>query len=317
MEIWFLMTLTYVLTFLVLIWLIEFQKKKHIGQHVREEGLESHKKKNNTPIFGGVAFVSVYIIVFTLLLVLNEVDIFLYLLVVFPLISYATLGFVDDFLILKFKNNRGIKPNLKFFVQIIIAIIYFVIYLSFNFDTTIDLIIFKVNLKFLYGIFILLSFSGFSNALNITDGADGLLAGTFSFIIVGLYFIIDDIYIRNYLAIIFAGLCAFLYFNLPKAKIFMGDTGSLALGSLFVSIFIILKMEIFMFVFGLVYLIEVGSVMLQVMYFKKTKGKRIFKMAPIHHHFEITLKSETKTLILFYMITIISVILGMVLYINA
>ena len=128
--------------------------------------------------------------------------------------------------------------------------------------------------------------------------------------------IIDDINIRNYLAIIFAGLCAFLYFNLPKAKIFMGDTGSLALGSLFVSLFIILKMEIYMFVFGLVYLIEVGSVMLQVMYFKKTKGKRIFKMAPIHHHFEITLKSETKTLILFYLITIVSVILGMVLYIK-
>jgi phospho-N-acetylmuramoyl-pentapeptide-transferase len=112
------------------------------------------------------------------------------------------------------------------------------------------------------------------------------------------------------IAIIFSGLCAFLYFDLPKAKIFMGDTGSLALGALFVSLMIIMKTEIYLFIFGLVYIFETLSVMIQVYYFKKTKGKRIFKMAPLHHHFEIVLKSERKTLILFYFFTILTVIIG-------
>lgn len=316
MEIWYLMITTFVITFLFLVWLIKFQTIKKIGQTERAEGLETHKKKNNTPIFGGLAFVLAFSIVLTFLLIINQINIYYYLLIVFPMISYGLLGFTDDYLILKRKTNNGIQPNVKFSIQIIIAIIYFAIYLLFDFDTTIFIGFKTINLKFLYGMFILLSFSGFTNALNITDGIDGLLAGTMSFILIGLYLIIKDIYIREVIAIFFAGLCAFLYFNLPKAKIFMGDTGSLALGSIFVSLFIILKLEILMFVFGLVYCIETLSVILQVLYFKITKGKRIFKMAPIHHHFEITLGSEVKTLVLMYSFTILTVILGIVIYLN-
>ena len=116
--------------------------------------------------------------------------------------------------------------------------------------------------------------------------------------------IIDNFVMRESISILFAGLCAFLCFNLPKAKIFMGDTGSLAIGSIFVSLMIILKLEIYLFLFGLVYVIETLSVILQVSYFKLTKGKRLFKMAPLHHHFEIVLNSEIKTLFLFYAFTI-------------
>ena len=310
LEIWYLMTLTFTLTFLILITLINFQTSNKIGQTEREEGLQSHKEKNNTPIFGGIAFVISYIIIITFLLLINHISLLIYLLLIFPMICFSLLGFIDDFLILKRKKNDGIKPNIKFLIQIIIAIIYFIIYLIFNFDTSINFIFFKIDLKFLYGIFILLAFSGFTNATNLTDGIDGLLGGTLSIIMIGIYIISNNYFMREIIAIIFSGLCAFLYFNLPKAKIFMGDTGSLALGSLFVSIMIIMKSELYLFIFGLVYIIETLSVMLQVYYFKKTNGKRLFKMAPLHHHFEIVLNSERKTLILFYIFTIFTVIVG-------
>ena len=308
MHIWFLMIASFFISFLLIYFLISYQRRKKLGQTEREEGPASHKIKNNTPIFGGVGFIVSYFIVFTILLVLNEIDLFLYLLIIFPMISYGLLGFVDDYIILKNRKNEGIRPNIKLLIQIIIAVIYFITYLLFNFDTTIDFLFFKVDIKFLYGIFILLSFSGFTNATNLTDGIDGLLAGTFSIILIGLYFIINDVIINKSIAIIFSGMCAFLYFNLPKAKIFMGDTGSLAIGALFISLMVILKLEIFIFMFGFVYLIETLSVVLQVGYFKITKGKRLFKMAPLHHHFEIVLESEVKTLVLFYLITIFTVI---------
>ena len=316
MEIRYLMLLTFILTFLILNWLINYQKRNRVGQIEREEGLRSHKEKNKTPIFGGVAFVLSYLIVFTFLLIINEINIYIYLLIVMPMTSFSLLGFIDDYLILKYKKNEGIKPNIKFLIQIIISTLFFIIYLILNFDTTINLFFITIDLKFLYGIFILLAFSGFTNATNLTDGVDGLLAGTFSFILIGLFLITGNSDIRNLITIIFSGICAFLYFNLPKAKIFMGDTGSLAIGSLFVSLLVILKLEVFLFIFGLVYVLETLSVMLQVAYFKYSKGKRIFKMSPLHHHFEIVFNSEIKTLILFYLFTITTVICGVLLFIN-
>lgn len=316
MEIWYLMLLTFILTFLILNWLINYQKRNRVGQIEREEGLRSHKEKNKTPIFGGVAFVLSYLIVFTFLLIIDEINIYIYLLIVMPMTSFSLLGFIDDYLILKYKKNEGIKPNIKFLIQIIISTLFFIIYLILNFDTTINLFFITIDLKFLYGIFILLAFSGFTNATNLTDGVDGLLAGTFSYILIGLFLITNSSDIRNLISIIFSGICAFLYFNLPKAKIFMGDTGSLAIGSLFVSLLVILKLEVFLFIFGLVYVLETLSVMLQVAYFKYSKGKRIFKMSPLHHHFEIVFNSEIKTLILFYLFTIITVICGVLLFIN-
>lgn len=316
MEIWFLMLITFLITFIGLLWLINYQTQKKIGQTEREEGLKTHHKKNKTPIFGGIAFIVSYLIVFTFLLLTRQINIFIYLLIVFPMTSYSMIGFIDDLLILKRRKNEGLKPNTKFLLQILIAIIYFIIYLLFNFDTSIDLIFVTVNLKFLYGVFILFAFSGFTNALNLTDGIDGLLAGTLSFILIGIYVISKDVLMHNIISVIFAGLCAFLYFNLPKAKIFMGDTGSLGLGALFTTILIILKLEIYLFVFGFVYILEALSVMLQVSYFKITKGKRIFKMAPLHHHFEIVFNSEVKTLILFYIFTVLTTILGVYMFIS-
>ena len=182
------------------------------------------------------------------------------------------------------------------------------------FDTSLNLILFKIDLRFFYGIFILLSFSGFTNATNLTDGIDGLLAGVLSVFAIGFFFISNNQIEQEIAAIIFAGMCAFLYFNLPTAKIFMGNIGSYSLGALFVSVSIIFKQEILLFIFGLLFVIEAFSVVLQVYYYKATKGKRIFKMAPIHHHFEIVFDSEIKTLLLFYVFAIFSVVIGFLVF---
>jgi phospho-N-acetylmuramoyl-pentapeptide-transferase len=314
MELWFLMIFSFVLTFLLLLWLINFQKNKKIGQFEREEGLEKHKSKNNTPIFGGVAFILVYFFGLTFLFCTSHIDFLTYFLIIFPMMSFGMLGFLDDLLILKRKNNEGIRPNVKFFIQILISAIFFVFYLLVDYNTKINFILFEVDLGFLYGMFILLAFSGFTNAANLTDGIDGLLGGVFSIILVGYYFVSKNESIREIIAIIFSGICAFLYFNLPKAKIFMGNVGSLAIGSIFTSIAIVLKLEILLIIFGFIFIVEALSVILQVAFFKITKGKRIFKMAPIHHHFEIIFDSEIETLLLFYFATIVAVVMGVLLF---
>lgn len=311
MNIYLNMILSFIFTFLLLIFIINYQKKRMIGQYEREEGLVSHKVKKNTPIFGGVAFIFSIFISITILLINKEIDILKYLMIVFPMLSFGLIGFVDDYFILKKKHNSGISANVKLFLQIIISILFFVLYLLLKFDTSIDFIIFKIDIKFMYGIFILLSFSGFTNAANLTDGMDGLLAGVLSIILIGVFLVSKTNLEQQIVAIIFSSLCAFLYFNLPKARVFMGNVGSLALGALFVSIMVLFKQEMLMFIFGLIFIIEAFSVVLQVSYFKITKGKRIFKMAPIHHHFEIILGSEIKTLFLFYLATIFTVVMGL------
>lgn len=310
MKIYILMILTFIITFFGIIFLIKYQKNRKIGQYEREEGLDTHKAKKNTPIFGGLAFILSITISISILLITKEIDILKYLLIVFPFLFFGLIGFLDDYLILKKKHNSGISPNIKMFLQIIISIVFFIVYLLLKFDTSIDFIGFKIDFKFMYGIFILLSFAGFTNATNLTDGMDGLLAGVLSIIMIGLYLVSKSNLEQQLIAISFSALCAFLYFNLPKAKIFMGNVGSLALGALFVSLCIVFKQEILLFTFGIIFVIETFSVVLQVYYFKLTKGKRIFKMAPIHHHFEIVFKSEIKTLFLFYLFTIFSVVIG-------
>ena len=311
MELWYLMLMTFIITFILILWIINYQKRKFIGQIEREEGLRTHKAKNKTPTMAGVGFLISYVLAFSFLLINKIIDIKLYLMLIIPIGSFGLIGLIDDLLILKKGKNDGIKPSIKFLFQIIMSVLYFFIYLKMGYNTTIDLLIYRIDLKFLYGMFILLAFSGFSNAANLTDGIDGLLGGVFSIILIGFFFLTKDETYRTIISILFSGIVAFLYFNLPKAKVFMGNTGSLALGALLVSLAILMKMEIYLFIFGLIFVIEAFSVILQVFYYKKTKGKRLFKMAPIHHHFEIVFNSEIKPLLLFYLFTILTLILGL------
>ena len=314
METVILMIDVFLLSISIILFLINYQKVNSIGQIERELGLRSHKAKNHTPTLGGIAILISTILFFTISIILNELDIKIYLLLIIPLLGYGILGFIDDWLILTKGKNDGISAGLKFFIQIIIAAIYFMIYLGYQFDTSIDLIIFRIDLKFLYGIFLLLAFSGFSNATNLTDGIDGLLGTSFILVLLSYALLTNQLIIQQFTAIMISAIMGFLVFNLPKAKIFMGNTTALAFGAVMVSIAVIIKFEISIFIFGFLYLLEVISVMMQVSYYKLTKGKRIFKMAPLHHHFEIIYNSEKKALKLMILIQILSCILGLIIF---
>ena len=304
----------FLLSISIILFLINYQKVNSIGQIERELGLRSHKAKNHTPTLGGIAILISTILFFTISAILNELDIKIYLLLIIPLLGYGILGFIDDWLILTKGKNDGISAGLKFFIQIVIAAIYFMIYLGYQFDTSIDLIFLKIDLKFLYGIFLLLAFSGFSNATNLTDGIDGLLGTSFILVLLSYALLSNQLIIQQFIAIMISAIMGFLVFNLPKAKIFMGNTSALAFGAVMVSIAVIIKFEISIFIFGFLYLLEVMSVMMQVSYYKLTKGKRIFKMAPLHHHFEIIYNSETKALKLMILIQILSCIFGLIIF---
>lgn len=314
METVILMIDVFLLSISIILFLINYQKVNSIGQIERELGLRSHKAKNHTPTLGGIAILISTILFFTISIILNELDIKIYLLLIIPLLGYGILGFIDDWLILTKGKNDGISAGLKFFIQIVIAAIYFMIYLGYQFDTSIDLIFLKIDLKFLYGIFLLLAFSGFSNATNLTDGIDGLLGTSFILVLLSYALLSNQLIIQQFIAIMISAIMGFLVFNLPKAKIFMGNTSALAFGAVMVSIAVIIKFEISIFIFGFLYLLEVMSVMMQVSYYKLTKGKRIFKMAPLHHHFEIIYNSETKALKLMILIQILSCIFGLIIF---
>lgn len=314
METVILMIDVFLLSISIILFLINYQKVNSIGQIERELGLRSHKAKNHTPTLGGIAILISTILFFTISAILNELDIKIYLLLIIPLLGYGILGFIDDWLILTKGKNDGISAGLKFFIQIVIAAIYFMIYLGYQFDTSIDLIFLKIDLKFLYGIFLLLAFSGFSNATNLTDGIDGLLGTSFILVLLSYALLSNQLIIQQFIAIMISAIMGFLVFNLPKAKIFMGNTTALAFGAVMVSIAVIIKFEISIFIFGFLYLLEVMSVMMQVSYYKLTKGKRIFKMAPLHHHFEIIYNSETKALKLMILIQILSCIFGLIIF---
>ena len=314
METVILMIDVFLLSISIILFLINYQKVNSIGQIERELGLRSHKAKNHTPTLGGIAILISTILFFTISAILNELDIKIYLLLIIPLLGYGILGFIDDWLILTKGKNDGISAGLKFFIQIVIAAIYFMIYLGYQFDTSIDLIFLKIDLKFLYGIFLLLAFSGFSNATNLTDGIDGLLGTSFILVLLSYALLSNQLIIQQFIAIMISAIMGFLVFNLPKAKIFMGNTSALAFGAVMVSIAVIIKFEISIFIFGFLYLLEVMSVMMQVSYYKLTKGKRIFKMAPLYHHFEIIYNSETKALKLMILIQILSCIFGLIIF---
>ena len=273
--------------------MIPYLKRLKYGQTVRSEGPSEHFKKNGTPTMGGIIITISSIIIFLTLILFNYKNVDLnykeILILIIPYIGFSIIGFIDDFIIVVKKNNVGLKPLIKFILQLIIsAVTYFLILETRNTDT-INFFGYPFKMSFLYGIFIILGFSGITNATNITDGLDGLLGGSAIIVICGILVLSKNTenFVVTYFSLsLIVALIAFMFYNMPKASIFMGDTGSLAIGSAIFSLLILLNMDLLVFVFGSIYLIETLSVMLQVWFFKRTKGKRIFKMAPIHHHFE-------------------------------
>lgn len=293
-----------VATLVVMPILIPFLHKIKFGQSVREEGPKSHMVKTGTPTMGGCVFVLLPILI---MLVLNPKAFasMEMLIVVLAYVGYALIGFIDDFLIVVKKNNDGLKPSVKFLMQSVLAIIFYLIYRAIA-ETTIQIPVLHMTMELgiLYFVLIFIMFTAESNAVNLTDGLDGLSAGT-SLIAIAPFVIFALLQKNNDLAMFLLAVCGsllgYLRFNLHPAKIFMGDTGSLAIGGLLAASAMILKQEILLVLIGGVFVMELLSVVIQVTSFKLT-GKRVFRMAPIHHHFEEGGMKETQVVLMFWCI---------------
>ena len=299
-------------TLCVMPFLIPFLHKIKFGQIQREEGLASHKKKGGTPTMGGVVFVLLPILTCAILDVSMFFDLRI-LLVILAYLGFAFIGFIDDFIIVVQKNNEGLKPKVKFLMQSILAIAFYFIYASFA-STTLWIPILDIQLEigWLYFVLVFVMFTAESNAVNLTDGLDGLCAGTciIAFVPFLIFaFIEKDMQLAMLLCAVLGALLGYLKFNVHPAKIFMGDTGSLALGGLLAAVAMVEKKELLLIIIGGLFLVETLSVTIQVLVFKKT-GKRVFKMAPIHHHFELCGMSETKVVWMFYGMGIVLAIVG-------
>nr|WP_173916562.1 phospho-N-acetylmuramoyl-pentapeptide-transferase [Halobacillus sp. Marseille-Q1614] len=312
------MALSFVLTVILSPIIIPFLRRLKFGQSIRDEGPKSHQKKSGTPTMGGV-MILIAITVTTLVSSFwfipepSQVHIFL---VLFVLIGYGLLGFLDDYIKVALKRNLGLTSKQKMLGQIVIAIVVYFILRQNGFPTYIavpgtDL---QLELGILYPLLILFMLVGGSNAVNLTDGLDGLLAGTAA-IAFGAFGILawitgGQIEVAVFSLAVVGALLGFLVFNAHPAKVFMGDTGSLALGGAIAIIAILTKLELLLVIIGGVFVIETLSVIIQVISFKTT-GKRVFKMSPLHHHYELIGWSEWRVVTTFWAVGIVFAILGM------
>ena len=268
--------------------LIPFLHRLKFGQTVRDDGPQTHLQKTGTPTMGGLAFLAAFVLA----------------------VSFGIIGFVDDYIKVVKKRSLGLKPMQKIVGQLIICVLFMVylnksgvgteIYIPFTGGKTWDLGILFIP-------FCIIAVLATVNGVNLTDGLDGLADGVT--LIVCVFFTMCAYAAGNGIVTaggaMIGGLLAFLIFNAYPAKVFMGDTGSLALGGFIVACAFILKMPLFILIAGIIYVVETLSVAIQVTVYKKTK-KRVFKMAPLHHHFELSGWSETKVVTLFYVITAIA-----------
>ncbi len=279
--------------------------KLKLGQQVRDDGPKSHLNKSGTPTMGGVIFLS-SLLIGSLMFLKNNMDISALL---FITLSYGVIGFVDDYIKVVKKRSLGLKAKEKIIAQTLVTTIFLYYLVSTSSNLGIVYIPFgkglSVKLGFLYIPFFYIMMVGTVNSVNLTDGLDGLASGTT--ILVTMFFGFSALYLKNDVFVISwvlsGSLAGFLLFNCNPAKIFMGDTGSLALGGFIAGITSILHLELFILIVGLVYVIETLSVIIQVGYFKLTKGKRVFKMAPYHHHLELKGHKEQKIVQSFYILT--------------
>ncbi|MFK9092330.1 phospho-N-acetylmuramoyl-pentapeptide-transferase [Bacillus salipaludis] len=294
---------------------IPFLRRLKFGQSIREEGPKSHQKKSGTPTMGGLMIL--FSIIITTLVMIGKyseqtpVTAFLLLFVTF---GFGLLGFLDDFIKVVLKRNLGLTSKQKLFGQIIISVIFYLIFKQTGQSTEIKLPFgdYSIDLGWTYVFLIIFWLVGFSNAVNLTDGLDGLLSGTAA-IAFGAFAVLawnqNNFEIAVFSVAVVGAVLGFLVFNAHPAKVFMGDTGSLALGGAIAAIAILTKLEILLIIIGGVFVIETLSVILQVASFKTT-GKRIFRMSPLHHHYELVGWSEWRVVVTFWSVGLIFAILG-------
>lgn len=301
--------------------------REKAGQNIREEGLKSHYSKAGTPSMGGISIIIATCIMGIIGTIAFGGTIGDELLIILVFGGYGLIGFVDDYRKVIKKENEGLTAKQKFALQMIIAIAFAVFFARYSaFGTTVFIPVVNVFIDFgvFYYVFVAFAVLAMTNAVNLTDGLDGLAAGVTT--LVALFFayagfiggafckfgaFIGDASETFFFAALAGACMGFLVFNKNPAKVFMGDTGSLALGGGIAAAAIVMKLELLLLVAGLLYVIEALSVVLQVSYFKATHGKRIFKMAPIHHHFEMCGFSERQVVTGFWLFTFVCCIIAM------
>ena len=302
--------------------IIPILKKRKVGQIERDDGPQSHLKKQGTPTMGGIIIIITMTLVvigtYIYLSIIGETDIAHKLLPILLLtIGFGLIGFIDDFKKLVLKNTEGLKPSYKMIGLLIISVAY-VIYLVYGLkiETQTYIPIIKTYMGmpvFVYIPFAILVILGATNAVNLTDGIDGLSSSVCAIIITWLAIIGISLQLYEvsiFASIVIGAVLGFLMFNIHPAKVFMGDTGSLMLGGVISGLALYLEMPLLLLVIALIPVLETISVMIQVVYFKKT-GKRFFKMAPLHHHFELSGWKENKVVVVFSVVTLLLCIIGL------
>ena len=293
--------------------IIPFLRKLKFGQTVREEGPQSHLKKNGTPTMGGLIFL-ISVIVTSCIYVKDYPQI---IPILFVTVGFGVIGFLDDYIKIVLKRSEGLTPSQKMFGQIVVTGVFAVYMYKFS-GISMEMIVpfFKdvtLDLGFLTIPVMFLAIIGTVNGVNFTDGLDGL--ATSVTVMVAIFFGVVALGVGSGVwpiaCAVIGALVGFLLFNVHPASVFMGDTGSLALGGFVAAIAYMLQMPIFILIVGLIYWIEIFSVIIQVGYFKISHGKRIFRMAPIHHHFELGGWSETKVVAVFTIVTAMLCLVGL------
>lgn len=297
--------------------IIPFLKRLHIGQRISIFVGESHRKKEGTPTMGGLIFIIPTILATLALIVTDKIAYTSNLgIVLLVFLGYACIGFLDDFLSIKKGNNEGLTTYQKLFMQVLIAIGFFYIYMRSGGQTAlvVGTLHIDIEMGWLYGLFILLVLVGASNAVNLTDGLDGLAGGLsaiafIAFSLISLMVGFEDIGIFS--LILVGSLMGFLIYNTYPAKIFMGDTGSLALGAVMGAIAILTHREVTLLVVASIFVIETLSVIIQT-FWVQVFHKRLFLMTPIHHHFEKLGWKETDIVKLFWVCGLVLSMAGII-----
>lgn len=316
-----LLLITFFITIFIALIIIPILKKMKVGQIERDDGPESHLKKQGTPTMGGIIIMASMIIgvaiAYIYYSVKGQIEVGQKLLPILCLtMGFGVIGFIDDFKKLVLKNTKGLKPSLKMLGLLIISVAYvlfLVKWLNIGTETFIPIIKTYISMPiWVYIPFAIIVILATTNAVNLTDGIDGLSSSVCTIIItcltvLGMHKAIPELI--TFGSIVIGATLGFLMFNLHPAKVFMGDTGSLLLGGVISAMALYLKMPLLLLIIALVPVIETLSVIIQVAYFKKT-GKRVFKMAPIHHHFELSGWKESKVVIIFSLTTFILCVCG-------
>ncbi|MGL4819461.1 MAG: phospho-N-acetylmuramoyl-pentapeptide-transferase [Bacilli bacterium] len=301
---------TVVIAFLIVVAIapfgIPYLRKLKFGQSIRDEGPKSHQKKSGTPTMGGIIILISVLITSALSLFKLQEQWSVLALLVFLTVGYGLIGFVDDYIKVVKKRNLGLTSKQKFLSQLLVGIAFFFILRALEVPTWVKVpfVDEPIDFGYFYAVLVVVMLVGTSNATNLTDGLDGLLSGTAA-IAFGTYAVIA--YDQNQMAVmlfclsVVGALLGFLVFNANPAKIFMGDTGSLALGAMLAGVSMLTKQELLLVLIGGIFVIETLSVMIQVASFKTT-GKRVFRMSPLHHHYELVGWSEWRIVTTFWIV---------------